>query len=137
MGKTLNELTGPQVFVYKNPGSKVYHLTGGYNQPDVKKAFCGTNIKVQNVIDARDIAPREDSVIGIWVSVVAMLDFESGSEGSVLGYQVRPRNLWSVGGSTARWTQETSVESISSTCQASEIHSGGSSDGRDRHQQEA
>tara|TARA_B100000614_G_scaffold7158_1_gene6630 strand:+ start:178 stop:792 length:615 start_codon:yes stop_codon:yes gene_type:complete len=78
MGKTLNELTGPQVFVYKNPRSKVYHLTGGYNQPDVKKAFCGTAIKVQNVIDARDIAPREgfrDS--SLWCKrCLAMLDFE-------------------------------------------------------------
>ena len=58
MGKVLNELTGPQVFVFQNPRTKL-HLTGGYNQPDVKKAFCGTKIKVNKVTDARDIAPRE------------------------------------------------------------------------------
>ena len=78
MGKVLNELTGPQVFVFQNPRSTKLHITGGYNQPDVKKAFCGTTIKASKVIDARDIAPREGyRDHNKWCKrCLAMLDFE-------------------------------------------------------------
>ncbi len=78
MGKVLNELTGPQVFVFQNPRSSKLHITGGYNQPDVKKAFCGTKIKVNKVIDARDIAPRDGyRDYNKWcLRCLAMLDFE-------------------------------------------------------------
>jgi hypothetical protein len=78
MGKVLNELTGPQVFVVKNPRSKKLHLTGGYNQPDVKKCFCGTTIKATKVVDARDIAPREGyRDHNKWCKrCLSMLDFE-------------------------------------------------------------
>jgi len=78
MGKVLNELTGPQVFVFQNPRTKL-HLTGGYNQPDIKKGFCGTKIKVNKITDARDIAPREGyRDHSKWcLRCLSMLDFEA------------------------------------------------------------
>lgn len=56
-----NELTGPRVFVVVNDNKKgKIHLTGGYAKPEMNKSMCGTKIGMKTIVDARDIAPRDE-----------------------------------------------------------------------------
>lgn len=75
----INEVTGPKVWVVDNPGSKKYHMTGGYGQPDMKQCFCGAKIKATKVIDPRDIAAREGfQDLNLWcIKCIGLLDFEA------------------------------------------------------------
>ena len=61
MTNTKNELTGPRVFVVVDDKKKgKIHLTGGYAKPEMNKSMCGTKIGMKTIVDARDIAPREE-----------------------------------------------------------------------------
>ena len=74
-----NELTGPRVFVVVDDKKKgKLHLTGGYAKPDKKKAMCGHKFATETIVDARDIAPREEyKHAHRWCKrCLAMLDFE-------------------------------------------------------------
>ena len=56
-----NELTGPRVFVVVDDNKKgKIHLTGGYAKPKMNKSMCGTKLGMKTIVDARDIAPREE-----------------------------------------------------------------------------
>ena len=61
MDNVKNELTGPRVFVVvaDNKKGKI-HLTGGYAKPEMNKSMCGAKLGMKTVVDARDIAPREE-----------------------------------------------------------------------------
>ena len=75
----INEVTGPKVWVVDNPGSKKYHMTGGYGQPDMKQCFCGVKIKASKVIDPRDVAAREGlQNIDLWcIKCLSLVDYEA------------------------------------------------------------
>ena len=61
MTNTKNELTGPRVFVVVDDKKKgKIHLTGGYAKPEMNKSMCGTKLGMKTIVDARDIAPREE-----------------------------------------------------------------------------
>jgi len=61
MTNTKNELTGPRVFVVVDDKKKEkIHLTGGYAKPEMNKSMCGTKLGMKTIVDARDIAPREE-----------------------------------------------------------------------------
>ena len=74
-----NELTGPRVFVVVDDNKKgKIHLTGGYAKPKMNKSMCGTKLGMKTIVDARDIAPREEYRHGHrWCKrCLGMLDFE-------------------------------------------------------------
>lgn len=79
MGKILNEVTGPRVFVVDNGRGSKLHITGGYGQPDMKQALCGANIKVTKVLDPRDTAARDGyQDYNMWCTkCMGLLDFEA------------------------------------------------------------
>jgi hypothetical protein len=61
MNYVKNELTGPRVFVAVDDNKKgKIHLTGGYAKPEMNKSMCGTKLGMKTIVDARDIAPREE-----------------------------------------------------------------------------
>ena len=61
MNYVKNELTGPRVFVVVDDNKKgKIHLTGGYAKPEMNKSMCGTKLGMKTIVDARDIAPREE-----------------------------------------------------------------------------
>ena len=79
MNYVKNELTGPRVFVAVNDNKKgKIHLTGGYGKPKMNKSMCGTKLDMKTIVDARDIAPREEyRHAHRWCKrCLAMLDFE-------------------------------------------------------------
>ena len=79
MNNIKNELTGPRVFVVVDDNKKgKIHLTGGYAKPEMNKSMCGTKLGMKTIVDARDIAPREEYRHGHrWCKrCLAMLDFE-------------------------------------------------------------
>ena len=74
-----NELTGPRVFVVVNDNKKgKIHLTGGYAKPEMNKSMCGTKLGTKTIVDARDIAPRDEyRQAHRWCKrCLGMLDFE-------------------------------------------------------------
>ena len=80
MNNTKNELTGPRVFVVVDDKKKgKIHLTGGYAKPEMNKSMCGTKIGMKTIVDARDIAPREEyRHAHRWCKrCLFMLDFEA------------------------------------------------------------
>ena len=61
MNNIKNELTGPRIFVVVDDNKKgKIHLTGGYAKPEMNKSMCGTKLGMKTIVDARDIAPREE-----------------------------------------------------------------------------
>ena len=80
MDNVKNELTGPRVFVVvaDNQKGKI-HLTGGYAKPEMNKSMCGAKLGMKTVVDARDIAPREEyRHAHRWcLRCLGMLDFEA------------------------------------------------------------
>ncbi len=80
MDNVKNELTGPRVFVVvaDNKKGKI-HLTGGYAKPEMNKSMCGAKLGMKTVVDARDIAPREEyRHAHRWCfRCLGMLDFEA------------------------------------------------------------
>jgi hypothetical protein len=74
-----NEVTGPKVWVVKNPNSKKHHMTGGYGQPEMSKCFCGNQIETNEVFDPRDIAARDGfQDLDLWcIKCIGLLDFEA------------------------------------------------------------
>lgn len=79
MNHKKNELTGPRVFVVVDDKKKgKLHLTGGYAKPEKKKTMCGITLGMKTIVDARDIAPREEyRHAHRWCKrCLAMLDFE-------------------------------------------------------------
>ena len=80
MDNVKNELTGPRVFVVvaDNKKGKI-HLTGGYAKPEMNKSMCGAKLGMKTVVDARDIAPREEyRHARRWCfRCLGMLDFEA------------------------------------------------------------
>ena len=80
MDNVKNELTGPRVFVVvaDNKKGKI-HLTGGYAKPEMNKSMCGAKLGMKTVVDARDIAPREEyRHAHRWcLRCLGMLDFEA------------------------------------------------------------
>jgi len=79
MGKTLNEITGPRVFVVDNPRTKKLHITGGYGQPDMKRTLCGQKVNTPTVLDPRDTAARDgyQDYTKWCVKCMGLLDFEA------------------------------------------------------------
>ena len=55
------------------------HLTGGYAKPEMNKSMCGAKLGMKTVVDARDIAPREEyRHAHRWCfRCLGMLDFEA------------------------------------------------------------
>ena len=80
MDNVKNELTGPRVFVVvaDNQKGKI-HLTGGYAKPEMNKSMCGAKLGMKTIVDARDIAPREEyRHAHRWcLRCLGMLDFEA------------------------------------------------------------
>ena len=73
-----NELTGPHVFVVLGDKKEKIHLTGGHAKPEMNKSMCGAKLGMKTIVDARDIAPREEyRHAHRWCKrCLAMLDFE-------------------------------------------------------------
>ena len=54
-----NEVVGPKLWMYRVDDKSIWHITGGYGQPDHKKTLCDKcTIEAKNIVyEPRDIVP--------------------------------------------------------------------------------